>query len=151
VNKKAPSLAHAVDAKGRAIDTKKFEHKVIVIDFWATWCGPCNAEFPHMQKIYDKFKDNPDVKFMILDSGFNNKLKDVKQWISKNDYTFPIYYDDHSKISTAFGVRALPTIAIIGKNGKIQFKDAGYKGPAVEKILPLKINMALKNNYSSEK
>jgi thiol-disulfide isomerase/thioredoxin len=149
MNKDTPSLAHATDLKGVPLDTTALAGKVIVLDFWATWCGPCQSSFPHMQKVYDQFKDNPDVKFVILDSGWNDPIKQAKKWAQKQDYTFPFYYDKDSKLTTAFGVRGIPTTFVIGKNGRIQFKDVGYSGPSMEKKLALKIKMALHNQKTT--
>jgi thiol-disulfide isomerase/thioredoxin len=146
VNKQAPSLAHATDLKGVSLDTTSLAGKVIVLDFWATWCGPCKASFPHIQKVYDQFKDNPDVKFVILNSAWNNSRKQARKWTQKQSYTFPFYYDKGSKITTSYGVRGIPTTFVIDKNARIQFKDIGNSGTSMEQKLTLKINMALGEN-----
>jgi thiol-disulfide isomerase/thioredoxin len=149
INKDAPSLAHATNLKGAPLDTTTLQGKVVVLDFWATWCGPCQSSFPHLQKVYEKFKNNSAVKFVILDSGWNNTLKQENKWIKKQDYSFPYYFDKDSKITTAFGVRGIPTTFVIGKNNRIQFKDVGYSGPSMEKKLALKIEMELHNQKTT--
>jgi thiol-disulfide isomerase/thioredoxin len=143
MNKVAPSLSHAVKLNGEPLDTAALQEKVIVLDFWATWCRPCKASFPHLQKVYEQFEDNPDVEFVVLDSGWNNILKEEKKWAKGQDYTLSFYYDKGSKITKAFGVKGIPTTFVIGKNGRIQFRDMGYNGPLMEKKLALKIDMVL--------
>lgn len=129
--------------KGAPIDTTALAGKVVVLDFWATWCKPCMQSFPHMQKVYEQFQDNPNVKFVILDCAVHDTKRDVKQWAKNRRYTFPVYYDKGSKITRAYGVQGFPTTFVIGKNGHIRFKDFGYPGPTLEQKLAIKIKMAL--------
>jgi thiol-disulfide isomerase/thioredoxin len=143
INKKAPSLAHAINLSGTPLNTETLAGKVVVLDFWSTWCGYCRALFSQLQKVKEQFKNNRDVKFIALNSGWRNSRKQAKQWVKKQHYTLSFFYDKDSKITDAYGVIALPTTFIIDKNGSIQFKDVGYRGPSMEKTLALKIDMAL--------
>src|SRR5699024_2350397 len=148
MDKEPPSLASVTDLQGNVLDLSTLKNKVVVVDFWATWCGPCMSAFPYVQKVYEKYKNNEDIKFIILNSAWQNTVEDAIKWTkegeyAENDYTFPLYYDKDSKVTTAFGVRGSPTTFILGKNGNIKFKHVGYPGPLLEQKLALRIEMAL--------
>lgn len=145
IDKEAPALDSITDLKGKPINTDKLKGKIIILDFWATWCGPCMSAFPHMQKIYDQFKDNQEVKFIILNSGWDNTIKEARKWKQKKEYTFPIYYDEDSKVTQAFGVHGIPTTFFIDQNGKIQFKKVGFEGKKMEPKMKLQIELLLGN------
>ncbi len=151
MNKAAPSLANAVDLKGAPLDTTALAGKVVVLDFRTTGSEKTKNDLLLMQKVYDKFKDNPGVKFVMLDDGLDNTLEEVRKWKKKQDYTFPIYYDENARITTAFGITKMPAIVVIGKNGGIQFKEVELHGPSVEKKLVNKIDMALKGENKAAK
>lgn len=143
LDKEAPSLSSITDLEGHSLDPTSLENKVVVIDLWATWCGPCLSAFPYLQKVYEKYEDNPEVKFIVLNSGWGNTIKDARKWKKKVDYTFPLYYDEGSEVTEAFGVRGIPTTFILGEGGNIQFKKTGFRGPTMERKLKLKIEMLL--------
>lgn len=143
LDKETPSLAGIVDLEGDTLDTAMLNGKVVVIDFWATWCGPCISAFPYLQNVYEKFEDNPHVEFIVLNSAWSNDIEDAKEWEQENDYTFPLYFDEDSKITDAFGVRGIPTTFVLGPKGNIQFKKVGFEGPNMEPKLALQIEMLL--------
>lgn len=145
MNKYAPSLAHATDLNGSSLDTTSLANKVVVLYFWGTQCTQCLNYFPYLQEVYNHFKDNPQVKFVILNWALNNSLKQARKWAEKHDYTFPLYYDKNSKISKAFRVLQIPTMYILGKNGRIQFKDVNFNSPSIMNKLSLQIGLVLKH------
>jgi thiol-disulfide isomerase/thioredoxin len=104
--------------------------KVVVVDFWATWCGPCKASFPGMQKMVNKYKDDPNVKFVFIDTWENgeNKEKLVSEFINTNKYTFHVLMDNDSKVVADFKVDGIPTKFVIDKKGIIRFKAVGFDG-----------------------
>ncbi len=115
---------------GEQVSLEEMRGKVVVVDFWATWCGPCKASFPGMQNAVNKFENSNDVEFVFIDtweSGKNVKEK-VAEFISENKYTFNVLMDSESKIVAEYGVSGIPTKFIIDKDGNIRFKSVGYSG-----------------------
>jgi peroxiredoxin len=138
-----PASAFALkDFDGNLVSLKDLKGKVVIVDFWATWCGPCKASFPGMQLAVNKYKDDPNVKFLFVDTWEEGTdyLGGVKKFIADNNYSFHVLMDEkgddgrQSKVVTAFGVTGIPTKFIIDKDGNIRFKYVGYSGTP-EKLL----------------
>jgi thiol-disulfide isomerase/thioredoxin len=136
LNLKAEGFA-LKDLDGKEISLTSLKGKVVVIDFWATWCGPCKASFPAMQKMVTKYKDNPNVQFVFVDTWETapNKEELVKKFIGDNKYTFHVLYDaekqgakNEYQVVEQFGVDGIPTKFVIDKTGTIRFKSVGWGG-----------------------
>lgn len=104
--------------------------KAVVISFWATWCGPCQRELPELQKVWAKNSKKP-VQFLGINIDGEG---DVKANVKKNGLTFPIMIDANSKVSRDYGVRGIPTLFVIDKNGKIVDQMVGYDPKMPEKL-----------------
>ncbi len=137
INQPAP-LFTLKDTSGKAVSLADLKGKVVVIDFWATWCGPCKMSFPGMQLAVNKYKDNPNVKFLFIDTWENGDdyLTGVKKFIADNHYTFQVLLDEkgsdnrQSKVISTFGVEGIPTKFVLDKDGNIRFKKVGFDGNA---------------------
>nr|WP_294790128.1 redoxin domain-containing protein [uncultured Mucilaginibacter sp.] len=124
------------DLQGKPVSLANLKGKTVIIDFWATWCGPCKMSFPGMQIAQNKYKDNPDVVFLFIDTWEtgSNYLPGVKRFIAENNYSFHVLVDEkgadkrQSKVISTFKVEGIPTKFIIDKNGDIRFKYVGYSG-----------------------
>lgn len=98
--------------------------KVVLLDFWATWCSPCRMEMVELQSLQDKFKDKG---FEILSLNQGEASDDVKRFIDRRKYDFHVLLDSDGAASAKYGVRAIPTLVLIDKDGIIQWLQVGYE------------------------
>lgn len=131
---------------GTPVKLSALKGKVVVLDFWATWCGPCLSSFPSLQKVYDKYKGNPDIVILAVNTwervAPEQREQHVKDFIAKNKYTFPVVFD--TDVVTKYGVDGIPTKFFIGRNGQVRFKDVGFSGAQeMEDKMDLQFEMLL--------
>jgi len=144
LNKAKPELSALTDLNGNLVTADMMKGKIVIMDFWATWCVPCMEEMPYFHKVFQKFRNNADVMFMVVNSGANNTLKDAQKWAADNpQYQFPIYFNHDKNIGEKVGFTLIPTIAVLDKDGKMQFRTIGFEGAILEKKLTAEIDILL--------
>lgn len=120
---KAPKF-EVQSISGEWLSSDQLKGKVTLINFWATWCPPCRAEFPLLQKdIYDSIKDKD---FLVMAISRGEETDTVKKFIDKNKYTFPIYVDKEAKVYNLFANKYIPRNFVIGKDGNIKWASIGF-------------------------
>lgn len=123
--KESPDI-QVTTLKGNTFNMEQEEGKVILVDFWATWCKPCISSIPHLNKLYNKYKDQG---FTIVGISLDQRKgrKQVKKVAEKLDIQYPVVMGT-KKMARKFGrITAIPTAFIIDKSGCIREKTRGYK------------------------
>lgn len=109
-----------LDKEGNEISLSSLKGKVVFLNFWASWCGPCKAEMPHIQKVYEEYKDKDVVILAVnLTPSEEDGIEGVNSFLEKNKYTFPVLYDKDGSVAKKYRVRGIPTTYIINKEGII--------------------------------
>ncbi len=109
--------------KGEKLELKNFKGKVIFLNFWATWCGPCKEEMPSMEILFQQFKEK-DFVFLSISVDYEER-KAVKEFIEKQRYSFPVLLDPKCNALDLYEVRRIPTTIIIDKNRKMIGRAVG--------------------------
>lgn len=126
---------------GKSIDISKLKGKVIMVNFFATWCPPCNLELPVVQKkIWEKYKDNPQFALIIL--GREHTEAEVKAFVEKKGFTMPFAPDPKREIFSLYATQNIPRNIIIGKDGNILFQGTGFSEEefaVIEKLIAEKL------------
>jgi thiol-disulfide isomerase/thioredoxin len=120
------------DSLGNRFNADQFKGKVIFLNLWATWCGPCRAEMPAIHKLFNKVKDERIV-FIMLSIDKDQAAQKVKAYVSKNKYTFPVYMPS-GYLTDQLNVPSIPTTFVISKEGKIMMKEVGTKNYNTDKF-----------------
>ena len=110
------------DLDGNNISLKDYRGKVVMLNFWATWCPPCRREMPSMEKLYNIIdKDKIDIAAVNI----QEKKKTVSDFIAKNNYSFPVLVDEEGKAASIYQIRSIPTTFIIDKKGYLRAMITG--------------------------
>lgn len=120
------------DEKGSIQNTSSLRGKVVFINFGASWCPPCRAEFPSIETLYSKFKNSPDVFFLTLNE--DSDLATGQAYLDKEKYSLPIYKSNGNVPSEIFS-GALPTTVVLDKNGKIRLHHTGFANYASDNFV----------------
>jgi thiol-disulfide isomerase/thioredoxin len=101
---------------GGNVSLSSFRGKVVILNFWATWCPPCRTEMPSMETLYQHYKDQ-GLEMLAVNIRENRNI--VQRFIRSNNYTFPILMDVDGRVAGIYGIEAIPTTFIIDREGKI--------------------------------
>ncbi|TVR29219.1 MAG: TlpA family protein disulfide reductase [Balneolaceae bacterium] len=129
-NPVTPHSFELADISGNSMSSDVMDGKIVAINFWGKWCGPCVAEMPDIQDLYEKYSDDDEV--LILTINNDPILSELIEWMEEHDYTFPTLRDD-GYITTS-GVSVFPTTWFLDRNGNIIYTQLGYTSELVEEF-----------------
>jgi len=109
---------------GKNLRLSDYRGQVVMVNFWASWCGPCRQEMPILEKMFKRYSK---LGFVILGVNTEQDSSKANAYLRDIKVSFPILYDTTSKVSKTYSVQAMPTTVIIDRNGKMRYLHAGYK------------------------
>ena len=130
-------VASASDAS-KTVSLVDLKGKAVLIDFWATWCGPCRVELPHLDEIWKK----NEAKGLCVLAISKENPRDILGYRTESNLGLPMYSDPSGDSNKAFNVTGYPTVVVVGKDGKIIYSVAGV-GPEVAEQLEAAVVKAL--------
>ena len=110
--------------QGKNIRLQDLRGQVVMLNFWASWCGPCRQEMPLMDDIFKKYES---LGFTILAVNVDEDSADADAFLKSVPVSFPVLYDNESKVSEMFAVDAMPTSIMIDRDGNKRYLHRGYK------------------------
>ena len=125
------------DLDGKPLDLARFKGQVMLLDFWATWCGPCRQELPALKKVYQEYHDRGfEIVGFSLD--YEDKLDKAafRQWLADHEMPWPQYYDGkgwENEVARLYGVSAIPFVVLLDRKGNVA--DVNLRGEALEQAV----------------
>ena len=109
---------------GSKVHLSELKGQVVMINFWASWCGPCRQEMPLLQQIQAKYEP---LGFTLLGVNVEPDSAEAEKWLKNVPVTFPILFDRENSVSARFGVEAMPSSVLIDREGNVRHVHRGYK------------------------
>ena len=125
----APDFTLKSDS-GKNLKLSEHRGEVVLINFWASWCGPCRQEMPLLSELHDKYKS---LGFTVLGVNVEQDSSDAKKLLREMPVSFPVLFDSDSTVSKQYDVVAMPSTVLVDRNGKMRYLHKGYK-PGEEEI-----------------
>ncbi len=112
------------DRDGNSVSLEDLRGQVIMINFWASWCGPCREEMPLLEQIHQRYEP---LGFTLLGINVEENSSDAKTWLRDRPVSFPILFDPGNGVSQLYDVVAMPSTVLIDRQGNVRFLHHGYK------------------------
>ncbi len=122
------------DLAGKKVKLSDFNGKVVLLNFWATWCPPCRSEIPELEALYKLYKDKG---FVILGVDLQEGQSAVKDFVSKYNMSFPVLLDSTGRVGAEYGARSIPTTYLIDKDGNVTSGTLGARSWVTPEIKSL--------------
>lgn len=119
----APAFA-VEDTAGKRVESGSFRGKLVVLNFWATWCPPCRLEMPSMERLYREFRDKG---LEVVAMNFMETPEQVRAFAEDQKLSYPMLLDRRAEVAERYGVMRLPVTVLIGREGEVIAKAIGFK------------------------
>ncbi|MCX7100653.1 MAG: TlpA disulfide reductase family protein [Methylobacter sp.] len=131
INREAPSCALTELTEKHALNLQQFQGKVIYVDFWASWCGPCAKSFPFMNQLDSELKQQG---LEVIGINLDEEIEEAKQFLQQTPASFTIAKDADQKCAKDFGVKAMPSSYLIDRKGIIRHEHLGFRPGEAEEF-----------------
>ena len=129
--KQAPDFA-LKSSTGENLRLSEYRGEVVMVNFWATWCGPCRQEMPLLEELFSRYER---VGFTLLGVNIDDDPRRAMQMAKELGVTFPVVFDDRKEVSRLYDVNAMPVTVLVDKEGRVRHVHHGYKPGYEEKYL----------------
>lgn len=119
------------DVSGGEVALQSFRGKVVLLNFWATWCGPCREELPELDRVQEKFRKRG---FTVVAVTVDNELENIRGFLKKYDLKLQALWDRRKKVVDAYAVEKMPSSYLIDRSGVIRFIHRGYSPEELKRI-----------------
>jgi peroxiredoxin len=119
----APDFA-LKSATGDNLRLSEYRGEVVMINFWATWCGPCRQEMPHLEDLYNRYQR---VGFNLLGVNIDDDSRRAMQMVKELGVTFPVLFDEKKEVSKLYSVEAMPVTLLLDRSGTVRHVHLGYQ------------------------
>ena len=128
------------DLEGNAHKLSDYQGKPVILNFWASWCGPCKSEMPDIEAAYQEYGEKIHFLIVNLTDGYRETMESASAYIAEQGYTFPVYYDTDSAAAYSYNTSSIPVTYFINAQGNFV---AYYRGAMSASILQQGIDMLL--------
>ena len=128
---------------GSLISNSTLEGKVVLMDFWASWCRPCLIGFPAYDDLYQKYKDNDKVEFLAINIADRDSFENMQGFAERHQYSFEFVYDEVGTLSRQMTSTGIPSMILLDKKGKIVLSQLGLPSDDFHELLEDQINSLL--------
>jgi peroxiredoxin len=110
---------------GQQVSLASLKGKVVMVNFWATWCVPCRQEMPHLQALYERYNS---LGFELLAVNVEkNNAEGARKWLEETPVTFPVLFDPNNEVTKLYKVQTMPSTVLVARDGTMRFIHHGYK------------------------
>jgi thiol-disulfide isomerase/thioredoxin len=109
---------------GDNVSLDQLKGKVVMLNFWASWCGPCRQEMPLLEQMHKRYSS---LGFTLVGVNVEANTKDAERWLAETPVSFPVVFDRDSKVSKLYDVSAMPSTVFIDRKGNVRYLHRGYK------------------------
>ena len=110
--------------EGGNLRLEEYRGQVVLINFWASWCGPCRQEMPLLDRLHHRYED---TGFAVLGVNVEGEVKPAQEIVDKTNVTFPVLIDEDQKVSEMYNLEAMPSTVVVDRDGIVRYIHRGYK------------------------
>lgn len=119
----APNFS-LMSRSGEQVSLEDLKGQVVMINFWATWCGPCRREMPHLEALHQRYSN---LGFTLLGINVEDDTRGVEKFLRETPVSFEVLYDPTNKVSALYDVIAMPSTVMVDREGNLRFMHHGYQ------------------------